>query len=147
MRDTEEHALIKKVEEAGHEDIAAQLYKVINKRDAYFKEIFDKFEAMEKKQLEACSRLENMDMAFQQHMRDELTKLEEFMEDVKAGFPEEDFAGHKQFHVLWLAKEKQRLELRQAIIDKSLSGLLWAGMVFLGYAIFNYLKHLFHITS
>lgn len=39
-----------------------------------------------------------------------------------------------------IQREAQSVELRKAIIEKSLAGLVWAAIVFLGYVMLDYLK-------
>lgn len=39
-----------------------------------------------------------------------------------------------------IQREAQSVELRKAIIEKSLGGLVWAAIVFLGYVLLDYLK-------
>jgi hypothetical protein len=41
---------------------------------------------------------------------------------------------------LAIKKEAQSISLRQAIIEKTLGGLVWAGLVGLGYIILDYMK-------
>ena len=40
-----------------------------------------------------------------------------------------------------IRREAQSVELRQAIIEKTLSSLLWSALVGLGYLVVNYLTH------
>ena len=41
-----------------------------------------------------------------------------------------------------IRREAQSVELRQAIIEKTLSSLLWSALAGLGYIVFNYFTHL-----
>lgn len=47
----------------------------------------------------------------------------------------------RQWVRLAIQREAQSVKLRQAIIEKSLTGLIWAGIVGLGTVVYEYLKN------
>lgn len=46
----------------------------------------------------------------------------------------------QQWVRLAIQKEAQSIKLRQAVIEKTLSGLAWSGLVGLGYIVLDFLK-------
>ena len=79
---------------------------------------------------------------------DSLRDMEErIIERVGAGFPldEEgnpDFAGHRKYHELLMETQRERLKLYRAIIEKSLTALVWALFIFVGSALWNHVQEL-----
>lgn len=47
----------------------------------------------------------------------------------------------QQWVRLAIQKEAQSIRLRQAVIEKTLAGLVWSGLVGLGYVIVDFLKN------
>lgn len=47
----------------------------------------------------------------------------------------------QQWVRLAIQKEVQSIKLRQAVIEKTLAGLVWSGLVALGYVIVDFLKN------
>lgn len=47
----------------------------------------------------------------------------------------------QQWVRLAIQKEAQSIKLRQAVIEKTLAGLVWSGLVGLGYVIVDFLKN------
>lgn len=62
------------------------------------------------------------------------------MDSVLAAFEEhaEDHALEHRWVKMAIQKEAQSIALRQAIIEKSLGSLVWAGLCFVGFLIWNY---------
>lgn len=58
-------------------------------------------------------------------------------------FPGGDHAGHRRYHDLMIEQIHDRKRLITAIKEKTISGLVWAVIVFLGFAILAYLKTVF----
>lgn len=55
-------------------------------------------------------------------------------------FPGGDHMGHCRYHELMIEGIEEKRKLRQAVQEKTISGLVWAAMVGLAYAIWQYLK-------
>lgn len=72
----------------------------------------------------------------------ELTAIREEIAEQKdalmKAFPADDVDGHRRYHELLIEHEQQRIHLRQAIIEKTLSGLIWMGLVFVGTSVWKY---------
>lgn len=75
---------------------------------------------------------------------DRLDSLERWREDVEKrfadAFPGGDHVGHCRYHQLMIDDIDARKRLRQAVIEKSIAGLVWGGLVFLGLAAWTYIK-------
>lgn len=81
-----------------------------------------------------------------QIMSDErLDSLERWKEDMERrfaeAFPGGDHVGHCRYHTLMIEDIDARKKLRQAIVEKTLSALIWAGLVGLGLSIWAYVKN------
>lgn len=57
-------------------------------------------------------------------------------------FPGGDHVGHCRYHQLMIDDIEAKKKLRQAIAEKTISGLVWSAIVFLVVAALNYLKAL-----
>lgn len=55
-------------------------------------------------------------------------------------FPGGDHVGHCRYHRLMIEHTEEVRRLRQAILEKTISGLIWAGIVIGGAAVWFYLK-------
>jgi len=64
--------------------------------------------------------------------------IEDMRADLKRAFPGGDHDGHRRYHDLIIERETQRIKLRQAIIEKTLSGLVWMALCAVGLAIWHY---------
>lgn len=81
-------------------------------------------------------------------MTDErLDSLERWRDEVeakwKAAFPNGDYVGHCAYHDLMIDAARDRKKLIAAVKEKTISGLVWAGILFVGLAILSYLKSFF----
>lgn len=144
VRDVEEHTLLQKIEDLGHPEIAKVVLDVLNKRDRQLEDIYNKHIEIEKKQIAIFGKLEAIDRKLQDHLIEEKENFQHYMSIIDSAFPSGDVRGHCDMHEKWIQKEEQRIAFRQAIIDKSLASLVWAGLVFLGYAVWNYTKQNIH---
>lgn len=73
--------------------------------------------------------------------RDENDRWKQDMERRFAeAFPGGDHVGHCRYHTLMIEDIEARKRLRQAILEKTLSGLIWSGVVGLAAAAWFYLK-------
>lgn len=81
-------------------------------------------------------------------MTDErLDSLERWRDEVeskfRAAFPNGDYVGHCAYHELMIDAARDRKKLIAAVQEKTISGLVWAVILFVGVSILAYLKSLF----
>jgi len=67
-------------------------------------------------------------------------RVEDLENDMSRIVPNKDYDGHSMYHQLLIDKERRKAQLQDSIIEKSLSGIIWAVVVVLSYAAWNYLK-------
>lgn len=80
----------------------------------------------------------------EKHVTEEMAQWEKFnakLEILTAAFPDSDLRGHREYHDALIASAQQRVKLRQAVIEKSLTALIWAGLVWISIAVWNAFKH------
>ena len=80
-----------------------------------------------------------------QVMTDErLDSLERRMDIVekwqKDAVPNGDHVGHSRYHQLMIDDIEARKKLRQAVLEKTVAGLVWAVIVFAGVMALSYIK-------
>lgn len=63
---------------------------------------------------------------------------------VKAGFPNDDPHGHRRVHEGYIEEAEARKKLKAAVLEKTLSGVLWTGMAGLGMALWETVKAAVH---
>jgi len=68
-----------------------------------------------------------------------LGSMEAKLDRVAGAFPASDFEGHRRYHETMIEMLAERRRLRIAIQEKTISGAIWAGIVFLGVASWKYL--------
>lgn len=66
--------------------------------------------------------------------------VEEKQADFASAFPNYDVEGHRRYHQIMIEKIEETRRLRVAILEKTISGLVWAGLVFVGLAAWHYIK-------
>jgi len=73
-----------------------------------------------------------------------LGNLERWRSDMEKrfaeAFPAGDHIGHCRYHALMIEDIDARKKLRRAVLEKSIAGLVWAAMVALGIAVWQYIK-------
>lgn len=69
-------------------------------------------------------------------------RVTELERKFKEAFPNGDWVGHCRYHEIQIEMLLARKHLTSAIQEKTLSGLAWSAMIFLGLAVLNYLKTL-----
>jgi hypothetical protein len=57
-------------------------------------------------------------------------------------FPGGDHVGHCRYHQLMIEGIDAKKRLREAIMQKTIAGLVWGAMIGLGLAVWQYLKSL-----
>ncbi len=127
MDEREEHQLINAIAATGHHDVAGAVVDVLNKRDFRYNDALAKIS-------ENTSLLREISAALERHVAEEHELLKNFI----GAFPEGDTRGHRDAHKAWIEREKKRAALRDAIIQKSLAGLLWMAIVGIGIAVWHY---------
>lgn len=78
----------------------------------------------------------NTHQSLHDHMKEEDHLLEQF----KNAFPNGDPISHKNYHETVMEELATRKKWRDAVIEKSLAGLIWAGIVGIGSACWAYIK-------
>ncbi len=73
---------------------------------------------------------------------DKIQDLEMATKKLYSAFPSGDVDGHRRYHDLIIQRNLEIRQLRIAIQEKTLSGLAWGSMAFLGFAVWNYIKYL-----
>ena len=71
------------------------------------------------------------------NLADRITDLQAAVETAPAPLLTDD---EVRYVKLAIKREAQQIEWRQAVITKTLAGLVWAGFVGLGYVVLDYLK-------
>lgn len=69
-----------------------------------------------------------------------LVRHDERIADIASAFPNGDTEGHRRYHQTMIEILEERRRLRVAIQEKTISGLVWALMVFIGLAAWHYIK-------
>lgn len=73
-----------------------------------------------------------------------LAAIEEKLDGVAGAFPGSDFDGHRRYHETIVEMLAERRRLRQAIQEKTISGLVWMMIVGIGLAVWNQILNLIH---
>ena len=77
----------------------------------------------------------------QRRTEDRLTELEAMLKDhVGEAFPGGDAEGHRRAHEAMIELTNEKRRLRAAIMEKTLSGLVWSLVIALGVAAWEYIK-------
>jgi len=80
-------------------------------------------------------------------MEQRVTAIERRQDDLERrfveAFPGGDHVGHCRYHELMIEDLAEKRRLREAVQQKTISGLVWAGVVGLAYAVWQYLKTTF----
>lgn len=70
----------------------------------------------------------------------QLDKLEEVADKFHKSMPRDNPKKHRHYHELVIKREKEKAAFRKSIIEKSIAGLVWAALVFVGSSIWFYLQ-------
>lgn len=71
-----------------------------------------------------------------------ISRFDAFEQRFSGAFPGGDSEGHKRAHEAMIADIQARRDLAKAVKEKTISGLIWAGIVALGAAVWQYIKGL-----
>lgn len=74
---------------------------------------------------------------------DKIDGLGKQIELVMTAFPGKDFEGHRRYHETMIEMLAERRRLRQAVQEKTISGLVWAGIVGVGVAVVHEVQKIF----
>lgn len=70
--------------------------------------------------------------------------LERWQSDIERrfaeAFPGGDHIGHCRYHTLMIEEIEAKKKLRQAVMEKTIAGLVWGALVGLGILVWQYLK-------
>lgn len=70
--------------------------------------------------------------------------LEHWQSDIERrfaeAFPGGDHIGHCRYHTLMIEEIEAKKKLRQAVMEKTIAGLVWGALVGLGIVVWQYLK-------
>ena len=70
-------------------------------------------------------------------MRDRFDQVDARLTQFMTAFPADDIEGHRRYHELIIEEIEERRKLRRAIQEKTISGLIWAGLVGIAMAVWN----------
>ena len=77
-----------------------------------------------------------------------IMQMKQKIDHLVSAFPAGDMDGHRRYHELQIARVEEIRRLRVAIQEKTIAGLVWAGMLWLGtialHNIQDYLKGVIH---
>ena len=75
---------------------------------------------------------------------DRLDALERWKDEMDerfaSAFPEGDHRGHRAYHEMMIQEFKDRQEFRKAIIEKTVSGVVWSVLLGIAYACWEYVR-------
>lgn len=67
--------------------------------------------------------------------------LAQRVEKMESAFPSSDYDGHRRAHEAFIERTAEIRRLRIVIAEKTIAGLIWAGMLALGMGFWEILKH------
>lgn len=82
-------------------------------------------------------KVESIDERLSRHIEESHAK---HMALLKEAFPDGDSAAHRAVHEAWISEMKARTKLKEAIIEKIVTGGVWGTIVGLGAVIWYWLK-------
>ena len=71
-----------------------------------------------------------------EHIDSRFNALEDL---IRSGFPEGDPARHREVHEGYIREAKERRELWKSVREKTISSGVWAGLMMIAAALYNYL--------
>lgn len=74
-------------------------------------------------------------------------ELQAQIDEIKGAFPAGDADGHRRYHELIIENTEAKKRLRAAIIEKTIPGLLWAALVWIGIACLQSIKALLVVIA
>lgn len=80
------------------------------------------------------------DEVFLRMLQEQAEKLDTMAKTLVGAFPGGDGESHRRYHELVIKREERKEKLHQAIIEKTLTSLIWALLVSLALAVWNSLK-------
>jgi hypothetical protein len=70
-----------------------------------------------------------------------MRELTQRVEKMETAFPQKDYDGHRRAHEAFIERTAEIRRLRIVIAEKTIAGLVWAGMLALGMGFWEILKH------
>lgn len=71
------------------------------------------------------------------HIEERAKALEEKIAD---GFPNGDPRSHRLVHEGYIREAEERAALRKTVVERTVTGVVWAGIVFVAIAVWEYFK-------
>lgn len=80
------------------------------------------------------------------HLQERFQRIEDQLrilnEKIEKGFPAGDPIEHRKAHEQYIKDAAERAVLWQSIREKTITGIIWAGLIFLSTSLWEYLKTL-----
>lgn len=118
--DEESHRLVSAIKDKGHDDVAEMVHDLHVKRE----------------------RRNDMFLRTLQEIRDEMKADREMINNLRTAFPGDDPRGHREAHEAWIERELLNKELKKSIINKTLVGLVWVVLLYIGKSVWENVKDL-----
>lgn len=80
------------------------------------------------------------DPAVETLLRRILERLDEMERNVKTAFVAGDYDGHRRAHEQFISDLQARRDLRKAVTEQVVKGSVWAALIFIGTATWQYLR-------
>lgn len=96
-------------------------------------ELINVLQNIEQGQRETLKRVEKLEDRLEAHSAVSKSNHEAVM----AAFPANDPEGHRRYHETQILMLEERRQLRKAIQEKTISGLIWSGLVAAGTAVYH----------
>lgn len=113
-----DYELVKAIQNLGHDEVADIVHTVIKRRNKRTDCLMDKMN----------------------EIKEVLNNQQKIMEKLFGAFPDDDARGHREAHEVWMEREMQNKELKKAIINKSITAIVFAVLIFVATATWDAIK-------
>ncbi len=79
--------------------------------------------------------LEKINLILEEHVR----RQNDRWSKIEGGFAGKDFEGHRLYHELIIRREQRKERLQMAVIEKTLSSIVWSTLVAMALAVWHYM--------
>ena len=76
------------------------------------------------------------------HLRDFSLRLDVLEKKIESGFPLGDPIEHRKVHEQYIKDAAERASLWKSLREKTITGIIWAGLILLSTSLWEYLKTL-----
>lgn len=90
-------------------------------------------------------KLEESVLKNEKILENHVTQTNTKLADISKGFPGGDADAHRRYHETQIALVEEKRKLRIAISEKTISGIIWSAIVFVGIAAWTAIKQ--HIVG